>query len=36
MEKEYITKFGEKCRSELLDSILPFWMEHGQIGRAHV
>ena len=29
MEKEYMVKFGEKCRKELLENILPFWMKHG-------
>jgi len=28
-EDDYIAEFGEKCRKELLENIMPFWMEHG-------
>lgn len=28
-EEAYIADFGEKCRKELLENIMPFWMEHG-------
>ena len=27
--KEYLKNFGEKCRSELLGNVMPFWLEHG-------
>ena len=30
----FAAAFGEKCRTELLDSIMPFWMEHG-LDREH-
>ncbi|MBQ3288633.1 MAG: AGE family epimerase/isomerase [Kiritimatiellae bacterium] len=29
MEREYIARFGEKCRKELLGNIIPFWMKYG-------
>ena len=29
MRKEYIEKFGKKCRSELLGNVMPFWLEYG-------
>ena len=29
MRKEYIKSFGEKCRKELLENVMPFWMKHG-------
>ena len=27
--ESYLAEFGEKCRKELLENIMPFWMEHG-------
>ena len=29
MRKEYIENFGEKCRKELLENVMPFWMKYG-------
>ena len=34
MDEGWLLGFGEKCRRELLDGILPFWMEHG-LDREH-
>ena len=28
-EKAHLEEFGAKCRKELLENIMPFWMEHG-------
>ena len=27
--KEYIENFGRKCRRELLENVMPFWLKHG-------
>ena len=29
-------KLAEQYKSELLDRVLPFWLEKSQIGRAHI
>ena len=29
MNEEYVKRFGEKCRKELLENVMPFWMKHG-------
>ena len=27
--KEFVKEFGEKCRKELLENVMPFWLKHG-------